>query len=99
MRREEIRYAIGSFFEVLDGDFSAIDRESRLVLSLDRLALAYHFADYQFDERDYPDSPEQDYNVLREKVSIRFPECGYYNVALDVSVNIAESSIAVGDAI
>ena len=69
------------------------------MLALDRLALAYHFAECKFDEADYPDTPRKDYGELGKAVSALFPEYGYYNVATRISVEISEGGLYVGDAI
>ena len=99
MSRDEIHETILHFFDVIDGEYAPEEREKRLSIALDRLALASHFADYDFDETDYPDSPRKDYDELREIVSPRFPDCGYYNVAHNVTTDIGVESVSVGDAI
>lgn len=99
MNRGEIREAILYFFDVIEGQHAPEERECKLPLALDQLAFAYHFAAVEFDDADYPDAPRKEYNDLREIVGPRFPDCGYYNVALDVSIKIAEDSVGVGDAI
>lgn len=99
MNREEIRAAIDSFFAAIEGDIPTDERVPKLSLALDQLALSVHFADYNFDERDFPDAEVREYPTVREIVSPNFPELGYYNVALDISDKITETSLAIGDAI
>ena len=70
MTRTEIHATILNFIDVIEGNYAAEDREENLTLALDRLALAYHFSDYRFDETDYPDAPEQDYDILRDVVEL-----------------------------
>ena len=82
-----------------DGAISAEERMQRLRRSLDRLALLQHDVNYTFDERDYPDTPLKDYNAIRQLVSSRFPDLGYYNVPNSVTQDIAQTGIDVGDAI
>ncbi len=69
MTRTEIHATILNFIDVFEGNYAAEDREEKLVLALDQLALAYHFAVYKFDETDYPVAPEQDYDILRTLLS------------------------------
>lgn len=99
MNRDEIHEAISDFLALLNGKEDVEAREAVLALALDRLALAYHFADYKFDETDYPDAPRKDYQELRKIVSALFPEYGYYNVTARISVEISEGGLHVGDAI
>src|SRR5688500_8010306 len=99
MNRNEIRSAIAFFFDVIEGEHPSEDREVQLQLALDKLALATHFADFIFDETDYPDAPTREYAELRDLVSPNFPDCGYYNVAHNISTEIGEGSTSVGDAI
>lgn len=97
---EEIRDAISEFIALIeDSAIPAEERMQRLRRSLDRLALLQHDVTYTFDERDYPDAPRKDYNAMRELISPRFPELGYYNVPSSVTQHIAESGVDVGDAI
>jgi hypothetical protein len=65
-------------------------RMQRLRRSLDRPALLQHDVSYAFDERDYPDAPRKDYNAMRQLISPRFPELGYYNVPSSVTQHIAD---------
>ena len=96
----EVKDAIAEFIALIEDDaISAEDRIRRLRRSLDRLALLQHDVSYTFDDRDYPDTPRQDYNALREVVSARFPELGYYNIPHPVTQQIAEAEVQVGDAI
>ena len=99
MNRNEIKESIEFFFEVVTGQTTEADREEKLRFALDRLALAYHFADFTFDEENYPDGPGTAYRATREIVSANFSELGYYNVAGEISDKIAEGEVNVGDAI
>jgi hypothetical protein len=99
MTRDDIKNSIAFLFEVVEGDFYPADREAKLRLALDRLALAIHFAEFTFDEADYPETPIREYNLVRDLVSSNFPDLGYYNVAHDIAENIGEGSADVGDAI
>ncbi|MFN0278247.1 MAG: DUF5063 domain-containing protein [Pyrinomonadaceae bacterium] len=100
MTCDEIRSAISDYLSLIEGKIESHDeREKSLILALDRLALAYHFSESNFDEKDYPDAPRGDYETLYHTSGDVFPNYGYYNVVADVSVNIAETSVLVGDAI
>lgn len=97
--RAEIRESIEFFFDVIEKEHSGAESETRLRIALDRLAVAVNSADYTFDENDYPDAPRREYEVIRTIVSPRFPDCGYYNVVLNMSEEIGNGQAGVGDAI
>ena len=99
MSREEIYKIITEYFDVIEDFYSTEEREEKLKFKLDQLALAYHFANFEFDETDYTDAPRKDYDELRKIVSKNFPNCSYYNIAQPTSIKIGEASISVGDAI
>jgi hypothetical protein len=97
---DQIRTAIAEFISLIESD--SISRENRLLRlrrSVDQLALLQHDVSYASDDREYPDTPRKDYQTLRELVSSRFPELGYYNVPSSTSQHIAEAEMHVGDAI
>lgn len=79
-------------------NLSPSENEIRIINYLDQLAWLIHDAnpseDYDGDE-----IPESDYQSIRKLVEARFPNWGYYNCAKDVTKNIGETSITVGDAI
>lgn len=100
MNRDEIRKAISDFLALLNGGNEDSEaREAALALALDRLALAYCFAECKFDEAEYPDAPRKDYGEVRKVISALFPNYGYYNIAARISVEISEGGLHVGDAI
>ena len=41
----------------------------------------------------------REYDDIREVVSRNFPDLGYYNTPMEISEKIADSSLAIGDAI
>lgn len=99
MTRDEVHSAITDFFDVVDGSYSSDERETKLQFALDQLALAYHSSDFVIDEAEYPDAPDTKFEDLYKLVGSNFPNLGYYNTALDVSTEIAQTSLGVADAI
>lgn len=85
--------------DVILGEHQVDEREEKLYFALDRLAIAFHFADHAFDETDYQEAVTRDYSTLRELVAPNFPNLGLYNVLLDINENIGGGEPAVGDAI
>ncbi|RKG83935.1 DUF5063 domain-containing protein [Corallococcus terminator] len=100
MTRNEIREAIQSLFAVFDAEVDAPTRECDLRLALDRIALASHFVDVEFD----PNAPSPDdvpttpYKEFSQRLGQCFPGLGYYSVSLD-STDLGEEKPGVGDAI
>ena len=100
MDKEEIHKAIIDFLDLIEkGKGSVEANEQSLVLALDQLALAYHFSEQEFDEREYPEPPNKDYQQIRAIVTQRFPNYGYYNLPKEITNKISETGIMVGDAI
>jgi hypothetical protein len=100
MNRDEIKQTIDDFLTLVENGCDSIEEnEAQLKLLLDKLALAQHFSLFKFDEKNYANAPVQDHTVLRKSVESRFPNYGYYNIAEDISKNIGETKVNVGDAI
>ncbi len=100
MDQHEIKEAVRDFLDLLEtGSDSEADNERRLTASLDRLALAQSYVTYTFDETDHPDPPTQSYDDLRALVASRFPNYGYYNLAVPIHKDIGEADCSVNDAI
>ena len=96
----EIQRAIDAYVEVVESTTLAPEeRLARLPGALDSLAVAARDITYEFDERDYPDDPDEDYQAIYQMVGRRFPMLGYYNVPLSITREIGESKMGVGDAI
>ena len=70
----------------------------RLSMWLDRLSAHYEGISFSYDDRDYPDCPDQDYQSLRNLVSTKFPSLGYYYVTTPVEPP-GEAEVTIGDAI
>ena len=97
MTRDAIKQTIDDFLLLIEKGYESSDsNESHLKLLLDKLAIAQHFASYEFDERDYPEAPKT--GDILALVKKRFPNYGYYNVAEDV-LTAGKGSAIVGDAI
>jgi hypothetical protein len=75
------------------------ERMARLRGALDSLAMAVRDITNEFDEKDYPDDPREDYQTTYKVVGQRFPTLGYYNVPLSITREIGESRMGVGDAV
>ncbi len=94
-----IKTTINNFIQYVLGSNQAEQDLSVLITHLDKLALLAGQVTYQFDETDYPESPDNNYAQMRTIVESRFPTLGFYNTCEDVSEKIGETSILVGDAI
>jgi len=95
----DIKNAVNEFVNyVLNEDTQIRDLEE-LIRLLDKLAFATHFIKANFDEKEYPDAPENNYEEIYKKISKRFPALGYYNIAGNISDRISECDLQVGDAI
>ncbi len=95
----EIQKTIKEFLSFVLKEKQDEDDHSKLISLLDKLALLNSNISYNFDETDYPDAPEKDYKLIREKVEKRFPNFGNYNTVDYLSDKIGNSKILVGDAI
>lgn len=96
----DIRRAIEAYVEVVESiALTPEERLARLPGALDSLSMVVRDVTYDFDERDYPDDPQEDYQSTYRIVARHFPTLGYYNVPLSITREIGESKIGVGDAI
>ena len=99
MNPEEIRATIDDFIDLLEnGKEDTQANLHALELILDRLALAYHFADVKSEGYD-SDAPAFEFNPLRELATARFPGFGYYNEPRNMLVQIGEAELLTGDAL
>lgn len=78
----------------------AIDKpsEQRLLFLLDSLAFQMHSIE-PFGEFKGKEIPENNYDDIRNAISKRFSNWGYYNTVSDVTLKIAETEVLTGDAI
>lgn len=94
----EVKESIEKFVEfVLNND--SLEDLDELIVELDNLALLVSNVDFEFDKKDYPDSPKLDYVEIRRCVEARFPTLSFYNSAEGVESEIGKPTILVGDAI
>jgi hypothetical protein len=91
--------AINKYLSVLESDITEDEAIESLMESLDTLASVCHRIEFQSDDNDYPDPPEADHARTMEVARKRFPSLGFYNVAGEISENISECDLHVGDAI
>ena len=99
MTRGEILEAVKQFLSLVEQGGPAEKREKSLRLALDRLALAYHFAEAPTDDRTHPEPPRTDYQELRARIAPLFPRFGFYNALLDITVKVGTPEVGVADAI
>ena len=87
MSRDEIKQTVDDFLSLVEkGCGSPEENESRLKFLLDKLALARHFAEFEYDDKDYPDVPNLEHKKLMILARERFPACdGDYTVTLNVT--------------
>lgn len=95
-----VKAAIKNYLSIiLTDEGEEADRIQRLIVSLDELALAANKVNDTSDEHYYPEPPPRDYDDTRKNIGKLFPSLGIYNIALDVSDQIAQTTLAIGDAI
>jgi hypothetical protein len=95
-----VRAAIENYLSAISSsDGVESERIQRLILSLDELALLSNNVLFDFDERDYSEPPEEGHRASKENIAKLFPSLGHYNIALDISDDVGQTSLAVGDAI
>ncbi len=100
MEANRIRAAIREFLDLVgNGIRSVSENEARLPHLLDRLALAQNSAQSELDESVHPEPPHRDKEALRDLVTRRFPNYGYYNTAETITEAIGESGCTIGDGI
>ena len=71
----------------------------RLELALDEIAYVYRLSQQLPKKTDHPGVPRKNYNELRSSVQKIFPTLGYYNTPNEITENIGNSEMCVGDAI
>jgi hypothetical protein len=97
--RADIYNAVIEYLALIEiGKSNAEENLQTLEMVLDKLALAYHYSEHQFDEADYPDALEAQ-KKWHKLASQRFPDFGYYNMPISITQRIGESEWGMGDAI
>ncbi|MCG8336262.1 MAG: DUF5063 domain-containing protein [Proteobacteria bacterium] len=95
----EIENTIKHFLEFAQNEESPLEDLGELITILDSLAHLANSINFEFDETEYPEAPDTDFKLVREKVEKRFPNLGFYNTPVEVSDKISETELSVGDAI
>jgi hypothetical protein len=100
MTKEEIRNAVADYLSLIEGSVgsSVEDRERLLKSTLNRLAVAYDFSNVSFDANE-SEAPALDWQSIYRTAATLFPSYGYYNKAIDISVNVGQTTVGIGDAI
>jgi len=70
-----------------------------LIHELDLLVLSTYQSKFEYDDNDYPEPPNKNYAALRELVSKRFPELGFYQTVDPEISDEKESKVLTGDAV
>lgn len=95
----DIEQTIKESLEFFLREDAPVDDLGELMAVLDKLAYLVNCVNYEFDETEYPEAPESNYHLFRDKVKKRFPILGFYNIPKDVSGEVEKSELLVGDAI
>lgn len=100
MPHSDLKNAIGQYLHLIDSGMESVhENERNLRIYLDIFALADSQSKLSLEYIDYLGGNSEDEAGLREKICNRFPNYGYYNTPNSISYEIANTEIAVGDAI
>ena len=94
-----IRRQVEEFLNFATGVEPSVVETKELIIALDYLACSTNDVTYTFDERDYLGYVNKNETSLRESISTRFPQLGYYNSVSEVTENIGGIEPTVGDSI
>ena len=94
-----IETSIDRFISFCTDDRDMLPDHGELLDELDLLLVQTKVPDFTYDETDYPDAPEKDYGQLRETISNKFPELGFYCTADGEPKTIEKAEVLLGDAI
>ncbi|MBI2519295.1 MAG: DUF5063 domain-containing protein [Bdellovibrio sp.] len=96
----KITQIINEFIEFIEQEWrDKINRNKKLLMLLDSLALAQADIKYKFDEMDYPDPPKNHFSEVMKLVRQKFNDFGNYNWPAEIEENLSKTDIIVGDAI
>ncbi|WP_299947156.1 DUF5063 domain-containing protein [uncultured Microbulbifer sp.] len=70
-----------------------------LIEELDRLVVATYLPEFEFDENEYPEPPDNEHLNIRETISERFPDLGFYCTVDCEPESIGDTNVVTGDAI
>jgi hypothetical protein len=75
------------------------EREERLRLVLDELALAYGLSEDLSTDQEVPDPTTGDYQALRARFAAAFPDLGLYSAVFDPLTPEPQPDVTAGDAL
>lgn len=96
MSHDEIRRRIEHLVAFIEAPSDPVDL--KLLRLLDELMIAWHNAEFEFDQAYYPEPPDQNYTALYQRLGSGFPEYGYYNQVLSLHEDIWKVEVGLGDA-
>jgi hypothetical protein len=100
MEPETLKKTIDAFLRLIDKGAESVQQAERLLrIYLDGIALASSEMEVPFDYPDYLGGSSKNEENLRNLISSRFPDYGFYNIPSCISKEIANTDIAVGDGI
>lgn len=70
-----------------------------LIRELDMLVVSTCQSKFEYDDNDYPEPPDKDYAALREAISRRFPELGFYQTVGSEVSDEENVKVLIGDAV
>lgn len=94
-----IEASIKEFVDFVLAKSGEVDDLGLLLGHLDKLPIIVFSAKFIFDEKEYDDAPNNDYKNIRSKIELRFPKIGYYNIAREISENLENTELVIGDAV
>lgn len=95
----EVKDTIKKFLDLILNHDSEKEDLGKLITALDELVFSVNHVEFEFDEAEYPEPPEEDYDVIRNVVEKRYPSLGFYNMPLEISEKVGETEVSIGDAI
>ncbi len=75
------------------------NNELLLYQQLSKINTLYFDLDESSDDKQYPEPPSFDYDKIAKNVQFNFKKFGYYNIPLEITENIGETGLSVGDAV
>ncbi len=83
-----------------DAPTTVADRKDALRVALDRLAIVYDSVQRaSLTDADFPDPPRIDYDAVRARFGVAFPDLGLYDAVTEFSEATGSASVTAGDAL